>query len=82
VSVTFAFVFDSRESAEAARARLIADAYRVDVQPQEYDSVVLAVVAPKPDSAPELVQARLARIAETLGGESLGYGGFESHGLG
>jgi hypothetical protein len=76
MSVMFAFAFDSPERAEAARLRLIAGLYEVEVQPQADGSIVLAVVPPEADADPELVQARLQSIVEPLGGESLGYGGF------
>ena len=34
------------------------------------------------DSAPEVVRARLESTVEPFGGESLGYGGIASYGLG
>jgi hypothetical protein len=43
--------------------------------------MVLVVAPPKPDLKPELVQARLQSILAPLGGEGLGYGGFDSYGL-
>jgi hypothetical protein len=81
VSVIFALAFDSRERAEAARTRLVADGHEVELQPQEDGSMVLVVAPPKPDLKPELVQARLQSILAPLGGEGLGYGGFDSYGL-
>ena len=82
MSVTFGFSFDSREGAEAARTRLIAKGCEIDVQPQEGNSVVLAVVTPRAESAPELTQAWLCSIAEPFGGECLGCGALASYGLG
>jgi hypothetical protein len=82
VNVIFAFAFDSRDGAEAARSRLVAEGNNVELEPQEDGSVVLVVAPPKADSMPELAQARLESIVEPFGGEGLGYGGFDSYGLG
>jgi hypothetical protein len=80
--VIFAFTFDSQEGATAARSRLIAQGYRVELQPQEHGVVLAVWQSAEDDSAPEVVRARLESTVEPFGGESLGYGGIASYGLG
>jgi hypothetical protein len=66
--------FDQPQRAESAKATLEAEEYRVEVQSQEDDAVVLAPIPPEASLPLEALRTRLRSLAEDFGGDFLGHG--------
>jgi hypothetical protein len=78
----FAIHFEQREQAQQAGEVLASESFRVELQDQADDSVVL-VASPASGAVPlHVVAARLQSLAHQFGGESFGHGGLMSFGLG
>jgi hypothetical protein len=80
LSFALSFAFEPR-AAEAARV-LRSEGYEVELQQQPDGSAVVIAVPAAAVASPEALMPRMHALAESLGGEALGYGGTAAHGLG
>jgi hypothetical protein len=78
----FAIRFEQREQAQQAGEALASESFRVELQDQADDSVVLVASPTGTAVSIDAVSARLQLLADQFGGESLGHGGLTSFGIG
>jgi hypothetical protein len=77
----FAILFEQREQAQQAREVLTSESFRVELQDQPDESVVLVAWLTSAAVRVETVAARLQSLAVQFGGQSLGHGGLMTFGV-